>query len=67
MRRDSIQNQNNETKSKKEIPSVDLQRRVAPHKSIRVPSVSTLFSVGTAGPWTAALRDSRNPKTFPPT
>ena len=48
-------------------PSVDLHNNVAPHKSIRVPSVNTLSSVGTAGPWTAALRDSRNPKTLPPT
>ena len=49
------------------VPSVDLHNNVAPHKSIRVPSVNTLSSVGTAGPWTAALRDSRNPKTLPPT
>ena len=61
----------NKTQSKEQfiafVPSVDLHNKVAPHKSIRVPSVNTLFSVGTAGPWTAALRDSRNPKTLPPT
>ena len=49
------------------LPSVDLHNNVAPHKSIRVPSVNSLLSVGTAGPWTAALRDSRNPNTLPPT
>ena len=48
-------------------PSADLHRRVAPQRSINVPSFKTLFSVWTCGPWTAALRDSLNPNTSPPT
>ncbi len=48
-------------------PFSDLQSSVAPQRSIRVPSTSTPLSSGTGEPWTAADRDSRSPKTFPPT
>ena len=48
-------------------PSADLQSRVAPHRSINVPSARVLLSLGMGGPWTAALRDSLRPKILPPT